>query len=98
MRAMTPETQDRYARIPGWTLETIDAWVENARPTGHFVTAVLENNLAEAFARADQWNRAAMHDIVKYVWNECPSGCWGSPAIVQNWAKLKREERGALQR
>ena len=71
--------------IPEITRESIDAWVEDARPTGGFLRAVLSNDLREAFARADYDNSAAMHDIVSYLYNECPSMCWGSPERVAEW-------------
>lgn len=72
-------------RIPEITRESIDAWAESARPVGGFVQAVLENNLREAFARADRENTAAMHDIVSYRYNEIPGLCWGSPERVAEW-------------
>lgn len=74
--------------IPEITRESIDAWVASARPTGGFVRAVLENNLREAFARADFDNSAAMHDIVSYLYNEVPGNCWGSPERVAEWPEV----------
>lgn len=71
--------------IPEITRESIDAWVQDAKPTGGFLRAVLENNLREAFARADNDNSAAMHDIVSYLYNEVPGLCWGSPERVAEW-------------
>ena len=74
--------------IPEITRESIDAWVHDARPTGGFLRAVLENNLREAFARADHENSAAMHDIVSYLYNEFPGLCWGSPESVAEWPEV----------
>lgn len=71
--------------IPEITRESIDAWVHDARPTGGFLRAVLSNDLREAFARADLDNRAAMFDIVSYLYNECPGLCWGSYERVAEW-------------
>lgn len=47
--------------------------------------AVLENNLTEAFGRADMDNREAMFDIVQYCYNELPFVCWGSKEKVSKW-------------
>jgi hypothetical protein len=47
--------------------------------------AVLENNLVEAFGRADETNAARMRDWATWLFNEAPSTCWGSPEKVQAW-------------
>ncbi len=81
-----------YGQIPETTRETIDAFVTTGRPMGHFCTAVMENNLREAFARADEHNAAAMRHIVAYLWNEVPDAAWGSPEKVRAWRERLREE------
>lgn len=53
---------------------------------GGFLTAVLSNNLMEAFARADLTSRAAMFNIVSFIYNECPAGAWGSKEHVLEWS------------
>lgn len=82
-----------WSAIPEITKESIDAWVESARPVGGFLEAVLCNDLRGAFARADYDNRDAMFAIVGYLYNECPGGCWGSPERYRTWP----EEREKLQ-
>jgi hypothetical protein len=84
-----------YAAIPEHTRESIDAWVESARPVGGFLQAVLSNDLSGAFARADLDNQRAMHAIVSYLYNECPGGCWGSPERYRTWPE-ERERLAAL--
>jgi hypothetical protein len=73
------------AGIPPTTLEGILGYVTERRPPGHFLQAVLENNLREAFARADDSNAAAMRAIVGFLYNEVPSFVWGSPEKVSSW-------------
>lgn len=63
----------------------IAAWVTRAVPPGHFLRAVLTNNLKEAFGRADHKNIAAMGHIVAYLYNEAPYQCWGSAEAVKDW-------------
>jgi hypothetical protein len=68
--------------------EIIDAIFDHAEygyPTGDFVEAVLDNDLKEAFGRADIGNRFMMFDIVELCYNYIPSGCWGSPDKVKAW-------------
>lgn len=54
---------------------------------GSFLTAVLENNLTEALARADWENKLRLHEIVSYVYNNIPMSIWGSPEAVRNHLK-----------
>jgi len=64
---------------------TLDLYVNNRIPTGSFLQACLENNLAEAFGRADEFNRENLFEIVQYIYNDMPSCCWGSREIVKAW-------------
>ena len=63
----------------------IDRYVEYHIPVGHFLTAVLENDLASAIFRADEENLIALRDIVRYCWNEIPGDSWCSPDNVKRW-------------
>lgn len=73
-----------------WIKESLDVYVEKGRPVGGFLTAVLENNLKEAFGRADENCTRNMRDIVAYCYNHLPIGCWGSKENVAEWYKHKR--------
>ncbi len=78
--------------VPETTLETLDNWAKFGLPPGGFVAAVLENDLADAVRRADSGNSAALVDIVRYMINELPSGCWGSYDKVATWGEARRAE------
>lgn len=65
--------------------ESLKRYVEYKIPTGGFLQSVLENNLFEAIARADDINRYRIHKICKYIYNKLPSNCWGSKSIVEEW-------------
>lgn len=54
-------------------------------PTGDFIRAVLENNLIEAFSRADDDNRQKMVHWASAMCNAMPSKSWGSPEAVKTW-------------
>jgi hypothetical protein len=71
--------------------EAIDRWVADACPMGSFINAVLENDLAQALGRADEDARENLHDIVKYLYNQAPSSCWGSKEKVNQWREKKRQ-------
>ena len=58
--------------------------LKGIRP-GHFLTAVLENNLSDAIGRADDESMAALKPIVLFVYNYLPAPCWGSPDKVKEW-------------
>jgi len=84
-------------RIPDHLREALDAYAERGRPVGGFLTAVLEDSLSRAISCADEISLAALVDIVKYVYNELPSGCWGSRDKVDAWYKQKDRERAEEQ-
>lgn len=68
--------------------ESLDSWGNGSRPmVGGFLMAVLENNLKEAFGRADSYNIQTLGAIVSYCYNHLPAECWGSPAKVLEWQK-----------
>ena len=62
-------------------------YIEHKRPTGSFLRAVLENNLREAFAKADGANRRNLFAIVAFLYLYAPGTCWGSPEKVRAWLK-----------
>lgn len=80
------------ARMPFRTKETIDNYVTKRWKPGHFVGAVLANDLKGAVAAADRDNQAALIEIVRYVYNYLPHTCWGSYEIVNAWLYQKQEE------
>lgn len=89
MTRLAPETyQDE--RLPEHIRDGLENYIEHHRAVGHFLTAVLSNDLLEACARADQTNRYRLFDIVDWLYNEAPSVCWGSPEKVGAW--LKQED------
>lgn len=54
-------------------------------PPGHFLLAVLSNDLKEAMGRADVDSRAGLFNIVSFLYNNAPSSCWGNPDKVHEW-------------
>ena len=74
--------------IPDRMMPGLERYINEGIMPGHFLTAVLENDLAEAFGRADTENLKNMRAYVGYLYNEAPIDCWGSPAKVREWIEM----------
>lgn len=61
------------------------SYVEDKTPPGDFLRACLENDLCLAASRADWVNIKLFREIMWYMANELPSGCWGTHAKVEYW-------------
>ena len=71
------------------TRGSLQRYAEQGVPPGGFLKAVLENNLMEAFGRADVENTRDMVEILSYVYNNMPFPCHGSPEKVAKWLGKK---------
>lgn len=80
-------------RLPDDTQDSIDRYVNAGIPTGGFLEAVIGNDLREACGRADEVHMRCIPAIVAYLYNNCPSLCWGSPERYREWIYRKSEER-----
>lgn len=81
-----------YNTIPESTIQTIKGYLEHGFEPGHFVRAVLENNLRDAFACADIYNTYAMKAIVMYLVNKVPHNAWGSKEAVNKYLEEIRSK------
>lgn len=76
------------ANHPGVTQNTIDGlqlYIEKRIPPGGFLEAILCNDLVQACARADDFNKIFIHNIVSYCYTYLPSNAWGNKDRVNNW-------------
>jgi len=71
--------------IPNYMMGAIDRYIHKRIPPGHFLTAVITNNLSEAVTRADDTNLSNLPAYVAYFYNEAPSLCWGSERTMKKW-------------
>lgn len=78
------ETID-YSMLPDYMQSAARRYVENRLPPGHFLTAVLSNNLVDAVLCADLTNRARLVDYAFWLYHELPGNCWGDPETVAQW-------------
>ena len=90
-------------RIPEQILADLEAWKRGQHPYafGSFVTAVLANDLMNAFAHADDRNRDILADYAEYLYHEMPDrtgnperDCWGSYEAVAGWIRSQRATKG----
>ena len=82
------ETVD-WSPIPERMRGGIARSVEQGIPPGRFLQSVFRNNLKEAVARADDENILKIVDYVRFLYNNCPRGCWGSHESYHKWLSHK---------
>jgi hypothetical protein len=64
-------------------------YISLRHPMGDFLMAVVRNDLAQAMARADFYNRERLFQIVDFLYNYAPADCWGSVEKVNTWLLSK---------
>lgn len=83
-----------YRHIRQDFLEALGRYINDRIAPGHFLRAVLENDLREAVGRADEEALDELCSIVAWIYNEAPGNCWGSRERVQRWLERKENDRG----
>jgi hypothetical protein len=74
-----------YSGLPEGVRGGMQRYIENKISPGHFLTNLLSNDLLGTFERADLNNRNQVYDILVWLYNNAPGGCWGSPEKVEEW-------------
>lgn len=72
-------------QVPDHLREGIIGHVLQGRPTGDFLTACLSNDLLDASCRADPVSLHNLPSVMRFLYNNCPGQCWGSPEKVAAW-------------
>ncbi len=80
-----------YSVIPENMIESITAYVEEGQPLGHFLYALMTNDLNGAMARADTYTKLILPTYVMYVHWQIPGECHGSAEKVKAWMQEKRK-------
>lgn len=73
--------------VPDTLWDGLLSYILDHRPTGSFLEAVINNDLRDACARADQVNRYHLWNIVDFLYNYAPTGCWGHDHATTQWLK-----------
>lgn len=71
--------------IPEHMRDGVRMYVFDFVEPGGFLTAVLENDLAGAVARADHINLQHIAEWGQFLLWAMPRAAWGSPEAVQSW-------------
>jgi len=76
-----------WNRLPEHCRGALERYIRHGIPPGHFLTALLSNDLRETFARGDDINLAAVRDYVVFLHCDAPSACSGSPSRFAAWVE-----------
>jgi hypothetical protein len=79
-----------YTKIRPDMIEALKRYIDHGIPPGHFLSAVICNDLKEACARADSDNQKALFEITAWLYNYAPANCWGSEARMRIWINSKQ--------
>lgn len=79
--------------IPERMMGAIRRYVDEGIEPGHFLTAIICNDLREAVGRADTENMSNLPAYVGYFYNVAPAGCYGSHENMKNWMQMKRKAK-----
>jgi hypothetical protein len=77
--------------IPEHMFFALRRYVVEHRNVGGFLTAIIQNNLRESVALADEENIQNLPAYVNYLYNECPAECWGSKEKMEKWLALAED-------
>ena len=76
-----------WSLIPEYMRGGLKRYIENGIEPGHFLAAVLQNDLRQACERADSTNMRLLFEYVQFLYNYAPSECWGSVVNYSGWIK-----------
>ena len=74
-----------WSLIPEHMQSGLKLYIEEGIRPGSFMEAVLCNDLAAAFGRADFVNRHRVLEYVQFLYSYAPAECWHSMDAVEAW-------------
>lgn len=74
-----------YSTLPEYMRGPMQRYIEHGAQPGGFLTALLSNDLMGALRKGDDTNQAALSVYGRFLYNEAPCGCYGSPETVSAW-------------
>jgi hypothetical protein len=91
------EKQPEYAdKIPRPVLHALQYYVAGGSGVGHFLSAVLTNDLFGVKAHADLESWANLRELIDYIYNHLPGPCWGSRKKMEEWQQQGGIAGGAV--
>lgn len=79
----------RGMEIPSHMVDALNEYVTTGRKPGHFLSAVIANDLSAAVAHADGSNIHIIPAYVGWLYNEAPGSCWGDWERFEAWEGMK---------
>ena len=83
-----------YDRLPEHIRGGVQRYIKDRILPGHFLQAVICNDLKESLGYADDINTHKLFDIVSFFYNEAPYQCWGSPKKMEEWLRMGLFRKG----
>lgn len=81
-----------FEKCPESCRHSMKLYIEARIPVGHYLTAILTNDLRGAFNRGDEASIKDMPALMKFLYNDVPAICQGSKERVEKWlAKMEQE-------
>jgi hypothetical protein len=74
-----------YADIPKRMQDAMTRYVLEGVQPGHFLTAVITNDLRGAVNHADEENLPLLRTYVRWFFNVAPGSCYGSAKHMEEW-------------
>lgn len=72
-------------KVPEHLREGLRRYVLDGGRVGQFLAAAIENNLLGAISHGDDQSLAGLKPLVKFLYNDAPSPCWGSRERREAW-------------
>jgi len=80
-----------YSKVPVPRMaDAVRRYVEKGIQPGHFLMALLSNDLMDTIGRADDENAAAIKRWAIFVRCELPVGCHGSRSKMTDWMRFRQ--------
>jgi len=73
------------AGIPDHMVDGVVRYIVDKIPPGSFLSAVINNELKEAYISADDINSHHLRNYVQFFYSSAPAGCWGFSGAVSKW-------------
>jgi len=79
-----------YSGLPDGLRGGMGRYLEYGVMPGHFLSAILANDLRGACGRPYDVNRRFLFEIVQWLFNHAPADSWGSEDKVSVWRRERR--------
>lgn len=87
MEAMLADKYIDWSLIPEHMHESVARYVVHNIKPGDFLRLMLSHDVLHAALKADDLNAIKLREWIIFIYNFLPSGCHGSPEIVEAWIK-----------